>query len=1156
MSAAETTVTRGSVDGSNGQAAPSTTIRSRTPFSADPLWFKDAIIYELHVKAFCDSNGDGIGDFPGLISKLDYLQDLGINCVWLLPFYPSPQKDDGYDIADYRGVHPDYGTLRDFRQFVREAHRRGIRVITELVINHTSNQHAWFQASRRAAPGSSVRDFYVWSDTDKKFPKARIIFEDSEPSNWTWDPVAKAYYWHRFFHHQPDLNFDNPHVLRAVLTIFKYWLQMGVDGMRLDAVPYLVEREDTDCENLPETHAVLKELRRQLNQNYPECMLLAEANQWPDDVRPYFGDGDECHMAFHFPLMPRIFMAMRQEDRHPITEIMRQTPPIPDNCQWALFLRNHDELTLEKVTDIERDYMHREYAADPRSRLNLGIRRRLAPLMEHSRRRLELLTSLLFSLPGSPVIYYGDEIGMGDNLYLGDRNGVRTPMQWSIDRNAGFSRADFAKLYSAPIMDPVDGYQAVNVESQQRDPSSLLNWTKQMIALRKRFSVFGRGSMKFLHPRNRKILAYVRRNEDSVIIVVANLSRFAQPVELDLSEFRGAVPVELIGGAEFPTISDLPYFLALGPHAFYWFRLRRTDADDRSTIRDLYPDSTVLQIEADGDALFDRKNLKLLERDLLPAYVRQQSWFIGRDELVVRGTRIVDWVRWLHCSTRNYLTIVDVEFSEGRSETYFVPLAITMFPQADTIRQSSPNSIVATVSVGQSEALLHDAMIDDEFCTSVWKAIAGSDNLTTLHGQIRTVSAMMDADSKPKDDQPITVRRTENTYTNCCVQLGQKLMLKMYRRIEEGKTPDWEIGEFLSARGLFHRIPRTAGGIEYVKKGSQPTTLALLQNYIPHQRNAWDYTVESVQGYLERVLTVGQEIDLSQLTLESCLKSVSNEMQLPVNETFGSYLQSAELLGERMGELHRALAADTNVADFSPEPLTTEDLTRWSRESLGLTQDVWANMDRSRGRLGESVLEQVYELFSQRSRVLRVFNEVTKLKTDATKIRIHGDCQLNEVLWSENDFVFLDFEGEPARSMSERRAKQSPLKDVAVMLRSFEYAAFEGLFKFTVHRPEDLERLEPWVHFWKDCVGTTFLRAYCESADSASFMPKEREQLHALLKYFLLDRALYELLHELKHRPNWVQVPLRGVLSTLHGELKIPDSYPTRSNSIEQEPEQ
>jgi maltose alpha-D-glucosyltransferase / alpha-amylase len=543
--------------------------------SVDPLWFKDAVIYEMHVKSFQDSNGDGIGDLRGLMEKLEYLQELGVSCLWVLPCFPSPLRDDGYDIADYKGIHPDYGTVEDFRQLVTAAHARGIRVVIELVINHTSDQHPWFQRARRAPRGSPERAYYVWSDTDEKYKEARIIFTDTEKSNWTWDPEAKQYYWHRFFSHQPDLNFENPQVLREVLDALSFWGEMGVDGFRLDAVPYLVERDGTSCENLPGTHAIIKKIRAFVDERFPGCMLLAEANQWPADVRPYFGEGDECHMAFHFPLMPRIFMALRLEDVEPIVEIMRRTPPIPDNCQWALFLRNHDELTLEMVTADERDYMYLAYSQDPRMKLNVGIRRRLAPLVDNSRRRMELLNSLLFSFPGTPIVYYGDEIGMGDNIYLHDRNGVRTPMQWSPDRNAGFSRADPARLYTAPISDPVYGYQAVNVEAQLRDPSSLLHWMRNTIALRKLFKAFGRGTMEILPISNRKVLAYVRRLDEDVLLCVANVSRFAQPVQLDLSALEGYVPVEILGYTEFPAVGKLPYFLTLAPYGFYWFELRR-----------------------------------------------------------------------------------------------------------------------------------------------------------------------------------------------------------------------------------------------------------------------------------------------------------------------------------------------------------------------------------------------------------------------------------------------------------------------------------------------------------------------------------------------------------------------------------------------------
>jgi maltose alpha-D-glucosyltransferase / alpha-amylase len=543
------------------------------PLSEDPLWYKDAIIYQTHVKAFFDSNSDGYGDFAGITSQLDYVQSLGVNAIWLLPFYPSPLKDDGYDIASYEEIHETYGLVEHFKQFLKEAHERGIRVITELVINHTSDQHPWFQRARAAPKGSPERDWYVWSDDPNKYKDARIIFTDTEKSNWAYDGVAQQFYWHRFFSHQPDLNFDNPKVVEAVINVMRFWLRMGVDGLRLDAIPYLVEREGTNCENLPATHVVLKQLRAALDVEFPGRLFLAEANQWPPDVRPYFGEGDECHMAFHFPLMPRMFMAVRREDRTPIVEIMARTPPIPANCQWAIFLRNHDELTLEMVTDDERDYMYREYARDKRMRINVGIRRRLAPLMENGRRQMELMNALLMSMPGTPVVYYGDEIGMGDNIYLGDRNGVRTPMQWSDDKNAGFSEADNAALYSPVIVDPPYGYHSINVEAQERTPTSLLRWMRRLIGVRKAQKAFGRGTQEFLHPANKRVLVFLRRYDSEVILCVNNLSRYAQPLELDLREFTGLVPVELWSCEPFPPIGTLPYFFTLAPHGFLWFRL-------------------------------------------------------------------------------------------------------------------------------------------------------------------------------------------------------------------------------------------------------------------------------------------------------------------------------------------------------------------------------------------------------------------------------------------------------------------------------------------------------------------------------------------------------------------------------------------------------
>ncbi|HJR62273.1 MAG TPA: maltose alpha-D-glucosyltransferase [Gemmatimonadaceae bacterium] len=544
----------------------------------DALWYKDAVIYQLHVKAFRDSNNDGFGDFPGLIEKLEYLESLGVNCIWLLPFYPSPLKDDGYDISDYEGIHPQYGTLDDFQRFLDEAHRRGMRVITELVINHTSDQHPWFQRARHAPLGSTERDFYVWSEDPHRYSSARIIFTDTEKSNWTWDPIANQFYWHRFFSHQPDLNYDNTAVIEAVIQVMRFWLSMGVDGLRLDAIPYLVEREGTNCENLPETHAVLKKLRAALDAEFDSRVFLAEANQWPPDVRPYFGDGDECHMAFHFPLMPRMFMGIRREDRTPIIEIMARTPDIPRDCQWGIFLRNHDELTLEMVTDEERDYMYNEYAKDKRMRINLGIRRRLAPLMDNGRRQIELMNAMLMSMPGTPIIYYGDEIGMGDNVYLGDRNGVRTPMQWNGSWNAGFSDGDHAALYSPIIMDLPYSFQAVNVTAQERTQTSLLRWMRRLIRVRKQYKAFGRGTWESLHPANRQVLCFLRRYDTETLLCVNNLSRYAQYVELDLHQFAGWTPVETWSQKPFPRIGELPYLLTLAPHGFLWFRLDRPDA--------------------------------------------------------------------------------------------------------------------------------------------------------------------------------------------------------------------------------------------------------------------------------------------------------------------------------------------------------------------------------------------------------------------------------------------------------------------------------------------------------------------------------------------------------------------------------------------------
>ncbi|MGD8278468.1 MAG: maltose alpha-D-glucosyltransferase, partial [Gemmatimonadota bacterium] len=745
--------------------------------NGESLWYKDAIIYELHVKAFFDSNDDGFGDFRGLVRKLDYLEDLGVTAIWLLPFYPSPLRDDGYDISDYRGVHAHYGTLRDFRAFVREAHRRGIRVITELVINHTSDQHAWFQAARRARPGTSRRDFYVWSDTDTKFPETRIIFTDTETSNWSWDAVAGSYYWHRFFSHQPDLNFDNPRVRTALKRVLRYWLDMGVDGLRLDAVPYLVEREGTNNENLPETHEVIRELRAEVDAHYEGRMLLAEANQWPDDVRPYFGDGDECHMAFHFPVMPRIFMAQRLEDRNPIVDILRKTPTIPESCQWALFLRNHDELTLEMVTDEERDYMYREYAADPRMKVNVGIRRRLAPLLDNSRRRVELLNSLLFSLPGTPVIYYGDEIGMGDNIFLGDRDGVRTPMQWTADRNAGFSRCDPARLYLPVIMDAVYGYQGLNVEAQQRDSSSLLQFMKRLISLRRQHKAFGRGSIEFLSPRNRRILAYLRRWRGEVILCVANMSRYVQPAELDLSAFNGWTPLEMIGHTEFPPIGELPYFLTLGPHEFYWFQLEPETQPIRVGGQTGALDALrTLVLEEGYDRLFAPEYRLTLVDDVIRPFLVRQRWFQGKAREIV-GVRLVDWVK---LGAAFYFALVEVHYGDEGAETYVLPLRLVQDDSARRVIEDAPATILARIRTAEGQGVLYDALADRNACTALYGAMADGRSYRTANGA--RVDAFSTRALGALDRAVRSVRRLSAEQSNTSVVLDDAFIFKVFRR--------------------------------------------------------------------------------------------------------------------------------------------------------------------------------------------------------------------------------------------------------------------------------------------------------------------------------------------------------------------------------------
>jgi maltose alpha-D-glucosyltransferase/alpha-amylase len=1103
------------------------------PLEDDPLWYKDAIIYELHVRAFHDSSGDGMGDFRGLAQKLDYLQDLGVTAIWLLPFSPSPWKDDGYDIADYTDVHPAYGTLKDFQQFLKEAHRRGLRVITEVVINHTSDQHPWFQRARRAAPGSKWRDFYVWSDTPELYKEARIIFKDFETSNWTWDPVAKSYYWHRFYSHQPDLNFDSPHVRQAVLDVIDFWFDMGVDAFRLDAIPYLYERPGTNCENLPETHAFLKEIRAHVDRKYKNRMLLAEANQWPDDSIAYFGDGNECHMAFHFPVMPRMFMANRMEDRYPIIEIMRQTPPIPANCQWAMFLRNHDELTLEMVTDEERDYMYRVYAQDRQMRINLGIRRRLAPLLGNDRRKIELMNGLLFSLPGTPVIYYGDEIGMGDNIYLGDRNGVRTPMQWSADRNAGFSKASPQRLFLPITSDPEYHYETLNVEAQQNNPNSLLWWMKRLIQHRQQFKAFGRGTLEFLHPENRKVLAFLRHYEDENILVVANLSRFAQHVHLDLSAMKGTVPAEISGSTEFPAITDQPYSITLGGHGFYWFALQpqRTGGDAvagsngaRSVpVLDVRSLDTVVSEDRVVNAITGRL------REFLPT----RRWFRSKARRI-RTVALQDVVPIEEAQA--FVSFVRVEFLDGDPEDYMLPVAVGRGDEARDIEDRLSDTIVARLRAPSGEeAVLYGAFWKPAFSEALLNAIAKRKRMRGRAGEIVGVHTKEFRTIWGGREHKLPVRISSAEQSNSSAIFGDRFIMKLFRKVEPGVNPDIEISAALTERGFPH-TPPLAGYLEYrPNSGGEAMHLGILQGFVPNQGDAWSYTLDALGRYFEQALASTEPLPDSPPHSHPLLL-MNEEPPAKFADFVGEYLESARLLGVRTAEMHHALLAAGDRPDFAPEPLSEHYRHGLYHGMLSLTNQTLQLLRNKQATLPETAAEDAVSLL-QRENDLRVrFGSLRHIKTDAVRIRHHGDFHLGQVLYTGRDFLIIDFEGEPARALSERRLKRSPLRDAAGMLRSFQYAAYAGLYgqiPGVTARQENLDRLNAAAELWTAWVGAAYIKGYLSTAGAAPFIPESQESLRILLDAFLLEKAVYEVAYELNNRPDWVRIPLAGIAKLL-----------------------
>ncbi len=1083
----------------------------------DPLWYKDAIIYQTHVKAFLDSNDDGIGDFRGLTQKLGYVRDLGVDTIWLLPFYPSPMRDDGYDIADYRSIDSRYGSRRDFRRFVREAHRMGLRVITELVINHTSDQHPWFQAARHAPKGSRKRDYYVWSDDDRRFSETRIIFTDTESSNWTWDPVAQQYYWHRFFSHQPDLNHNNPQVVKAVVRLMRFWLDLGVDGLRLDAIPYLCVREGTNNENLPETHAVIKQMRAVVDEHYADRMFLAEANQWPEDVCDYFGDGDECHVAYHFPLMPRMYMAVAQEDRHPIVEILEQTPEIPATCQWAIFLRNHDELTLEMVSDRERDYMYKTYAADARMRVNVGIRRRLAPLLDNDQDKIRLMHSLLLSMPGSPILYYGDELGMGDNIYLGDRNGVRTPMQWSPDRNAGFSRADPERLYLPPIMDPIYGYQSVNVEAQERDAASLMHWMRRIIKVRQSRHVFGRGALRLLAPGNRKILAYVREDDGEHVLCVANLSRSAQPVELDLSRYQGRVPIELLGQTPFPPIGELPYLLTLPGHGFYWFLLS-SEAAAPSWHEEWLPAlklttlvipegwATLQPLKATRREPMERA-LAALEGQVLPEYLPTRRWYGAKGaqpQAISLGPR-QEWRDWL-------LTITRVVLDDGSEQDYFLPLSILWEGRDDECMTGLVmSSALARARRHATPGVLCDAMADERFLAELVAAIIAGGEAPFDEG--RLVFQQSTAIDRLSGEWGSADVRLAPEASNSAAILGGRLFLKAYRRLRRGVSVEVEMGKFLTEVSPCAHVAPLAGTLDYERPDGTTMTVAILQGYMQNQGDLWQFTLALLHrlcdAYGDRI--EDWDGDIAQL----------------------SYAELMDTFGRRVAELHCALAQSAGVPAFDPEPISQRDIGDWREQIQAEAAETLRALAEQHERLPAPALPLAERLLAQPE----ALGAITAVSLSATgelhKIRCHGDLHLGQVLVTANDVVIIDFEGEPARPLEERRAKQCALLDVAGVIRSFDYAVETASQMAPREHPADPGLLSRPLERWRAAMTERFLAAYRQVAEGAPFVPTDAAQADALLRLFTVKKALYEIRYELSNRPDWVAIPIAAVLDLI-----------------------
>ena len=1105
-------------------------------FKEDPLWYKDAVIYQVHIRAYADSNDDGIGDFRGLIGKLDYLKDLGVNTIWVLPFYPSPGRDDGYDIADYENINPSYGDMDDFRELMKQAHARGIRVVTELVINHTSDQHEWFQKSRRAPKDSEWRNYYVWTDDPKKYKEVRIIFRDFEPSNWSWDPVAKQYYWHRFFSHQPDLNFDNPKIQEEIFRLLDYWMAMGVDGLRLDAIPYLFEREGTSSENLPETHAFLKKMRKHVDEHWPGKMLLAEANMWPEDAVAYFGDGDECHMNFHFPIMPRLYMSVKMEDRYSIIDIMQQTPEIPENCQWAMFLRNHDELTLEMVTDEERDFMYSAYASDVRARINLGIRRRLAPLLGNDRRQIELLNGLLFSFPGTPIIYYGDELGMGDNIYLGDRNGVRTPMQWSPDRNAGFSKCDPQQLFLPVIMNPEYHYTAINVENQMANPNSLLRWMRDLIELRKQNIALTRGKQVFLEPENQRVLAFIRDYEDpegknsQKILVLANLSKRAQYVELDLKQYRGMVPVELRGDTSFPAIGDLPYLVTLGPYDFYWFVLQSKEATLDSA-QWLLRDSRHLKHLPNPEAILNLPDLCHYFEELLVTFLPKARWFAGKDN-VIRKVTVRDTVEISDAGNRSGILIVDVTYRDQKDkiDTYLVTVTIAEGERADNILRDRPDLVIGEYELESGKkGIYHEAIIDSGFAKALLRTVLKKKTVPCKHGLMKSeVYGQISKEALQTVPEPQFLSLEQS---NSSLRFGKEFFLKLFRRLEEGKNPEVEIGEKL-AKAEFGAVPHLLGTLTY-QLGKRSYSLGVVHEFKDSTGSAWDLFQDRLEEFAESAR--GND----PAAAEKLLSSDPDFFTLSADKLPAWLVEKTDytgklmkLLGQRTGEMHRALADDDvpNPA-FTPEDITPFYQRALFQSLLNREKRTRAMLEKETTKLPETASKMRKELLNSWPVIEKQFDGVRREIFGGKRTRIHGDYHLGQVMFTGKDFTILDFEGQPMQAISTRRLKHSPLVDVAGMLRSVDYAIHFFASKKLLEA--DRDKIMPWLKVWKIWMAHQFFAGYVEACAGTELLPTDEKHTRYLTEVFVLEKALYEIGYELGSRPDWVGIPLRGTLDIL-----------------------